>query len=206
MIMFVSGATATVARYPNVGELIVPEAGNSPDSLRLAPGWWAGDNSCFNAKPGEFDAGAFMWMLKRFYGRKGCRFIAAPDAVADAYKTLEGWPFWSGIIRGAGFVPALVLQNGMLVGEIPWRELGAVFVGGTTEWKLGQQARDLMAYAKARGLWVHVGRVNSGIRVDQIYDMGADSFDGTGFSMAPDINIPKGLEWISRNERQGQLL
>lgn len=206
MIMFVSGATATAARYRSVGELIVPGAGNAPDSLRLAPGMWAGDCGVYTAPPGEFDAGAFMWMLKRFHGRKGCRFIAAPDAVADAHKTLEGWPFWSGVIRGAGFIPALVLQNGMLVSDVPWRELGAVFVGGTTEWKLGQQARDLMGYAKARGLWVHVGRVNSQLRVDQIREMGADSFDGTGFSMFPDINIPKGLDWIDRAEAQGQLL
>jgi hypothetical protein len=204
--MFVSGASATVARYHDVGELIVPGAGNAPDSLRLAPGMWAGDNGIFNAPPGPFDAGAFMWMLQRFHGRKGCRFIAAPDAVADAHKTLEQWPFWSGVIRGAGFVPALVLQNGMLASEVPWREVGAVFVGGTTEWKLGPQARDLMAYAKTRGLWVHVGRVNSAIRVQAVYEMGADSFDGTGFSIAPDINIPKGLAWAGRAMAQGSLL
>jgi hypothetical protein len=36
----------------------------------------------------------------------------------------------------------------------------------------------------------------------------SDSFDGTGFSMFPDINIPKGLGWIERAEHQtqGQLL
>jgi hypothetical protein len=200
--MFVSGASATVKRFRRVGELIVPGAGNSPDSLRLAPGMWSMDNQAYSG----FDAAAFMAMLQRFYGRKGCRFVSAPDVVADAHETLRRWPFWSSVIRGAGFVPALVLQDGMLVSEIPWREVGAVFVGGTTEWKLGSQARDLMAYAKARGLWVHVGRVNSDIRVQAIHAMGADSFDGTGFSIAPDINIRKGVQWIENTENQGRLL
>lgn len=202
--MFVSGATATASKYKAVGELIVPGAGNAPDSLRLAPGMWAMDNGAYAG----FDATAFMAMLKRFHGRIGCRFVCAPDVVGDGAATLERWPFWSGVVRGAGFIPALVLQDGMLVSEVPWRELGAVFVGGFTEWKMGPQARDLMAYAKARGLWVHVGRVNSEERTWAIFQRGADSFDGTGFSMFPDINIPKGLSWIERAETaaQGQLL
>lgn len=202
MILFVSGATSTAAQYKRVGELIVPGAGNAPDSLRLAAGMWACDNGAYSG----FDAGAFMAMLERFHGRKGCRFIAAPDVVADAHATLRKWKFWSGVIRGAGFIPALVLQNGMLVPEVPWREIGAVFVGGTTEWKLGPHARDLVGYAKARGLWVHVGRVNSEIRVHAIHEMGADSFDGGGFSLAPKINIPKGIQWVDNARNQGQLL
>lgn len=204
--MFVSGATATAAKYKAVGELIVPGAGNAPDSLRLAPGMWAMDNGAFAG----FDATAFMGMLHRFHGRIGCRFVAAPDVVADGPATLAKWPFWAGVIRGAGFIPALVLQDGMLVSEVPWRELGAVFVGGSTEWKMGPQAGDLMAYAKARGLWVHVGRVNSEERTWAIFNRGADSFDGTGFSMFPDINIPKGLAWIEgvqeHAQAQGRLL
>lgn len=204
MVMFVSGATATTIKYPAVGELIVPGAGNAPDSLRLVPGMWAMDNGAYLG----FDTTAFMAMLQRFHGRVGCRFVAAPDVVGDGAATLAKWPFWSAVIRGAGFIPALVLQDGMLASEVPWRELGAVFVGGFTEWKMGPQAADLMAYAKARGLWVHVGRVNSEERTWAIFNRGADSFDGTGFSMFPNINIPKGLAWIERAESQsqGQLL
>lgn len=202
--MFVSGATATTIKYPSVGELIVPGAGNAPDSLRLAPGMWAMDNGAYAG----FDAAGFMAMLQRFHTLKGCRFVSAPDVVADGPATLDRWPFWAGVIRGAGFIPALVLQDGMLVSDVPWRELGAVFVGGSTEWKMGPQARDLMGYAKSRGLWVHVGRVNSRERTWAMFHRGADSFDGTGFSMFPDINIPKGLAWVqeARENTQGQLL
>lgn len=192
MLMLVSGATATVRRYPGVGELIVPGAGNAPDSLRLVPGRWAMDNGAFAG----FDAAAFVDMLQAFYGRPGCRFVTAPDVVADCHATLERWPFWSRLIRGVGFVPALVAQDGLTVPEVPWREVGALFIGGSTEWKTGPQARGLCAYAKARGLWVHVGRVNSRERIQAIHAMGADSFDGSGWSRWPDARIPKGLAWV----------
>ena len=34
-------------------------------------------------------------------------------------------------------------------------------IGGTTSWKLGPAAAGLAAQARRRGLWVHLGRVNS---------------------------------------------
>lgn len=201
MIMMVSGATATVGRFKECGELIVPSAGNNPDSLRLTPGSWAMDNECYTG----FDSGAFMKMLETFYGRRGCRFVTAPDVVADAHATMLRWPFWSNVIRGAGFVPALVAQDGLTVEDVPWRELGALFIGGSTEWKLSPNAVELCAYAKARGLWVHVGRVNTKCRIEKIANMGADSFDGSGWSKWADIRIPKGLAWAS-NATQPKLL
>lgn len=202
MLILVSGATATVRRYPTVGELIVPSAWTLPDTLKLAPGRWAMDNGAFSG----FDAEAFVKMLETFHRRRGCRWVSCPDVVGDAHATLDRWPFWSRLIRGVGFVPALVLQDGMLAAEVPWRELGAVFVGGTDGWKFSPQARDLCAYAKARGLTVHVGRVNSMKRIRQAYAMGADSFDGGQYSMFPDRRIPEGLFDAERVVVQGSLL
>jgi hypothetical protein len=202
MILMVSGATATVRKWRNVGELINPSAGNSPDSLKLVPGMWGMDNYCYSG----FDPEAFVRMLERFHGRKGCRFVACPDIVGDAYGTLKNWPFWSQLIRGVGFVPALVLQDGMLAAEVPWREIGAVFVGGHMPWKLGPQAQELCAYAKARGLWVHVGRVNSRARIADVHRMGADSFDGGQYSRWPDRRIPEGVEDIAAVAAQGSLI
>jgi len=199
MLLLVSGATATVRRWKSVGELIVPGAGNDPDSLKLTPGRWAMDNGAYSG----FEVGPFMRMLQRFMGRKGCRWVACPDAVGDAFATLERWPFWSKVIRGVGFVPALVLQDGMLVPEVPWPEIGAVFVGGTDAWKFSPQARDLCAYAKARGLSVHVGRVNSRTRIEEAHRMGADSFDGGQYSMFPDRRIPEGVADAEAVGRQG---
>ena len=200
MILFVSGATKTAKRFP-VGELIVPSAGNDPSSLKLVPGQWAMDNGAYTG----FDAASFVRMLERFYGRLGCRFVAAPDAVADAHQTLTQWPFWSTLIRGVGFVPALVGQDGMTVGDIPWREVGALFIGGSTEWKLGPQAESLIAYAKTRGLWVHMGRVNSMQRIWEGARKGVDSWDGTKYSRWSEKWIPEAVETSAAVHAQQRL-
>lgn len=201
MMLFVSGATATVKKWRRVGELILPGAGNAPDSLKLVPGQWAMDNGAYSG----FDAAAFVAMLERFYGRMGCRFVSAPDVVADAHQTLLQWPFWSRVIRGIGFVPALVAQDGLTVPDVPWRELGALFIGGSTEWKLGPQAQTLMAYAKSRGLWVHVGRVNSRERIWHFARF-ADSFDGGQYSKWAERRIPEGVADVEAAMAQARLV
>jgi hypothetical protein len=201
VILLVSGATATLRQHGNVGELILPGAGNAPDGLRLEPGRWAMDNGAYSG----FEPDAFMRMLERFHGRKGCRFVAAPDCVADAHQTALQWPFWSRVIRGVGFVPAFVAQDGLTVADVPWKELGALFLGGTTEWKLGPVARELAAYAKSRGLWVHVGRVNSRRRIQHAASVGADSIDGSQWSQWPTTYIPKGVSWIDQATNQSRL-
>jgi hypothetical protein len=202
MILFVSGATVTMRRHQAVGELIVPAAGNAPDVLRLAPGRWAMDNGAYSG----FDAALFVRMLERFHGRPGCRFVSAPDVVADAHATLQQWGFWSRLIRGVGFVPALVGQDGMTTGDVPWCEIGALFIGGTTEWKLGPQAEQLIAYAKARGLWVHMGRVNSQRRMWEAARKGIDSWDGSKYSRWGDRWIPVGLETADAIAQQPRLI
>lgn len=202
MILLVSGATSTVRRWRQVGELILPGAGNAPDSLKLVPGMWAMDNGAYSG----FEADTFMRMLQRFHGRKGCRWVACPDVVGDARATLDLWPFWSAVIRGVGFIPALVLQDGMLVSEVPWRAIGGIFVGGTDAWKFSPQSRDLCAYGKARGLSVHVGRVNSRKRIGEAYQLGADSFDGGQYSMYAARRIPEGVADVAAVQRQAALI
>ncbi len=41
-----------------------------------------------------------------------------------------------------------------------WHRLDALFVGGSTYFKLGPTAAGLVREAKRRGLWTHMGRVN----------------------------------------------
>lgn len=201
MILFVSGATATSKRH-NVGELIVPGAGNAPDALKLEPGRWAMDNGAYSG----FEPATFVRMLERFYGQKGCRFVAAPDVVADAHQTLSQWPFWSRLIRGVGFVPALVGQDGMTVADLPWSEMGALFIGGSTEWKLGPQAEHLIAYAKARGLWVHMGRVNSQRRIWEAARKGVDSWDGSKYSRFSERWLPEAVDMQAAVQAQQRLV
>lgn len=198
MLLLVSGAT-TYPRGETVGDLIVPKAWSSPSSLTLATGRWAMDNGAFSG----FDAGAYVRMLHAFHGRSGCLFVTAPDVVADAAATYELWPFWSRLLRGLGYRPAWVAQDGMRPELVPNCE--AIFIGGSTKFKESEQVRSLCAYAKARGYWVHWGRVNGRRRYELALKSGCDSIDGTGFSMFPDTNIPKADEWRAEINMQPEL-
>jgi len=61
----------------------------------------------------------------------------------------------------------------------------ALFIGGSTEYKLGPETAEFIRWAKRLGLWVHVGRVNSLKRFRQFQLLGADSCDGTFPCYAP---------------------
>lgn len=78
-----------------------------------------------------------------------------------------------------------------------WDELDALFIGGTTAWKLGRHARTLVREAKLRGKHVHMGRVNSGARWRYAEHIGCDSVDGTYLVFGPDENLPKLLAWTT---------
>ncbi len=193
--MLVSGATRTVRRYsnsPNVGHLLTPSNGNRVESL-LATGLpWAADNGAFAG----FNEERFLRMLDRIEGRAGCLFVAAPDVVANAEATLGLFKVWQRVIAARGLPVAFVVQDGQEAFPVPWSRFDALFVGGSTEWKLGNHAKALCRKAKARGKWVHMGRVNTRTRIRVAYSWGCDSVDGSGFSRWPDARIPKGLRWI----------
>ncbi len=205
-LLLVSGATRTT-RSEHVGHLVVPKQWNLPASLDLSHGW-AGDNGCFSG----FDAGAFVRMLEAYHpyqtyqGYQWCHFVTAPEVVADAAATLKLWPFWSQLIRGLGYPPAFVAQDGLDPARVPWDEMGALFIGGTTAYKESADARSLCAFAHARGLWVHWGRVNGKRRYELMLKAGADSFDGTGFSRHPNTNIPLVAEWHDAIHQQPELI
>lgn len=85
-----------------------------------------------------------------------------------------------------------------------YRDLAAVFVGGSTEWKLSDGAARCTLEAHAAGLLVHWGRVNTmrriaylcrGMRDGRLW---CDTFDGTGFSAFGDKRIHKAIAWIDR--------
>lgn len=199
MILMVSGAT-TFQRSAEVGHLIVPKAWNDPATLDLREHCL--DNGCFSG----FDAGAFVRMLEAYHPYQAShRFAVAPDVVADAASTRRLWPFWSQLLRGLGYRPAFVAQDGLQPDQVPWDEMGTLFIGGSTVYKESAAVRALCGYAKAQGLWVHWGRVNGKRRYEMALKAGADSIDGTGFSMFPDTNIPKVAEWEDQIAQQPEL-
>lgn len=176
--------------------ITTPKQGNRVPENSL----WCADNGCFGkGYPG--DAEWWNW-LQRKPDRGRCLFAVAPDVVGDAKATLERSLPWLGRIRSLGIPAAFVSQDGLHELDIPWDEFDVLFVGGTTEWKLGPESAAIVAEAKARGKTVHMGRVNSYKRMKYAADIGCDSSDGTHIAFQPDVALPRVLGWLDRvNER-----
>ena len=138
---------------------------------------WAIDNGAY----ARFDGKAFLSLLEREAHHKvNCLFVTAPDVVGSARRTLEAFEHWKG--RLAGWPLAVAIQDGQQDLEIPWDEIAAVFIGGTTQFKLSASAAHVIKAAKIMGKWAHVGRVNDPARFAYFEELGADSIDGTGIS------------------------
>lgn len=158
-----------------VGQLITPLTRYTNRSTHL----WAMDNGCFST----YNEPSFRALLKReLPNRAGCRFVAVPDVVGSARRTLELWAAFHHTSMFDGWPLALVMQDGMEDFPIPWGSISAVFIGGSTAWKCSQHARAICNAAKMLGKWVHVGRVNTADRLEIVDEFGADSVDGTGLS------------------------
>ncbi len=163
------------------------------------------DNGCGpgkDGKPGKGwpSEGKFLVWLQKMeqYGRHGedrVLFAVAPDVVGDAVATLERAVEWLPIIRDLGFPTALAAQDGLEHLDIPWDDFDVLFVGGSTEWKLGPAARRIVLQAKQHGKHVHMGRVNSAKRLEYATAIGCDTADGTKITFGPDINLPLVLSW-----------
>ena len=137
------------------------------------------DNGAFS----RFDRAAFLALLKREAERKAlCRFVAVPDVVGSARRTLECFHDWWTSTALQGWPLALVAQDGQEHLEIPWALCAAVFIGGSTTWKLSPHAAHIIKAAKIFDKWVHVGRVNDPGRFEYFDALGADSIDGTGLA------------------------
>lgn len=206
MIVLVSGATEDVAEAPaSIGVLVVPRQRARLESLSLRGRVWAVDNGAFTG----LDYEGFERLLGEVSSVSGvsgvspCRFVAAPDVVADCEGTLRKFRVWGRMIRSLGLPVALVAQDGLTVPQVPWDELDALFVGGSTDWKMGQDAETLLAYAAARGKWRHVGRVNSRRRMQHFYGL-TDSIDGSGFSKWPK-RIRLATRWLRELQAQPTL-
>jgi hypothetical protein len=169
----------------------VPRARNTP-GLTTDGRSWAIDNGAYSG----WDADAFVALLERMEGWPGCLFAAVPDVVSDAPATLRRFRAWAPMVREYRFPVALVAQDGLLPPHVPWDQIAALFLGGTTEWKLGVEARTLAGYAKAHGKWLHMGRVNSRRRLRYAESIGCDSIDGSSFSRWGDTHIPRAVAWI----------
>lgn len=131
---------------------------------------------------------AFNALLDReSHQRDMFRFVAVPDIVASARRTLELFDYWYS--RLCDWPLALVAQDGQEDLPIPWDLIQAIFIGGSTRWKMSKHAADIIKTAGAMEKHIHVGRVNDPIRWQYFEDLGVDSVDGTGIARYSHMRI-----------------
>jgi hypothetical protein len=205
-LLLVSGATATVGRlagHPHLGRLVQPRSGNKISAVAASGLWWAADNDCFQG----LDPDAYLTMLNRLaaVSREHLLFVTVPDIVADAHGTLALFRSWLPALRKRRLPVALVAQDGLTSEATPWADLAALFIGGSTAWKEGEDAAALIRDARTRGVWVHVGRCNTARRFRHFDAVGIDSFDGTQFSWFSETYLPPWLEMLAAGRQRSFL-
>lgn len=155
-----------------VGQLLTPL---TQYRLREPNRPWAIDNGGFK----RLDIKAFKALLAREAHRKDqCLFVAAPDIVGSAQRTLELFEHFRSML--ADWKVALVCQDGQENLPIPWGDIAAVFIGGSSNWKCSHHVEQIIRTAKVLGKWVHAGRVNTPERWLHFERLGVDSGDGNG--------------------------
>lgn len=138
---------------------------------------FAMDNGAFS----HFNAKAFESLLRREREhRADCRFVAVPDVVGSARRTLECFDYW--FERLDGWKLALVAQDGQEDLPIDWNLIDAIFIGGSTKWKESDAALQVIRAAQIQNKWVHVGRINQPMRFEWFEQARADSMDGSGIA------------------------
>jgi hypothetical protein len=146
---------------------------------------YALDNGAWSAfqRGQPWDEAAFERELARF--GPGADFIVVPDIVGDGRASLERSRQWlPRLLARPELASARLLigvQDGMTFADIEPMTGGRVglFIGGSTEWKVANII-PWGRWAKARGLYVHCGRVNTIKRASICLAGGIDSFDGAG--------------------------
>lgn len=196
-MIYLTGSSSTVkrvARELGLGLLVQP--GNYTWRQLHHFDVWAADNGCF-AQGEAFDVDAFLAWLDKLRGAPGrCLFAVAPDVLGDPRATLARSRPVLARIRALGFPAAFVAQDGLTPRQTPWDEFDALFLGGRHLWKVSPDAHRLADAARARGKWLHMGRVNSERRLRTATLMGCASADGTFIRYAPDLNVERLRRWF----------
>ena len=133
-----------------------------------------------------FDGQAY-WKFLCTLGH-GADWAVLPDVVGDAEATLRMAGKWLPIARRICPV-FLALQDGTPESAVDGFDVDGLFLGGSTKYK-EQSARGWGEYARRRGLWFHVGRVNTARRISICAEAGAHSLDGTSASRFAETIAP----------------
>ncbi len=175
-----------------LGIMLSPNNDSGITALVRAGRPWAADNACFR---GKCTPERFIAWLEHWRDHAGtCLFAVCPDALTDAEETMARFAQYAPAVRTAGFPVAFVTQDGQ---GADFPACDALFIGGSTAWKLGPGARECIEEAHRRSIWIHAGRVNSAIRFAYFRDLGCRSADGSTLCFGRDRNIREVMTWIS---------
>jgi hypothetical protein len=163
----------------------------SPAGVLRTEGFpYALDNGAwtYHQKSLPFDGNAFARAVDLLGARAD--WIVIPDRVGDAAGTFELFEQWWPRLHGAGLL-LFALQDGMTAADVAQvcRPGVGLFVGGSTAFK-ERDARGWGEFARARSLYLHMGRVNSARRIAIAAEAGVHSVDGTSASRFA-VTIPK---------------
>lgn len=151
----------------------------SPRKVKTEGFRYALDNGAWSAfqQNQTIDLAAYERALERFGG--AADWVVAPDIVAGGMASLALTAEWLPRLRHLRLV-LIAVQDGMTPKDVaPFVGPGiGIFLGGSTEWKLGTMQR-WGDWAHAMRIYFHVGRVNTAIRIRHALRAGADSIDGT---------------------------
>lgn len=189
---------------PGLGFMLTPRMRNRhPVGQR-----WAADTGLWSARGARaFDLAAYLaWLTARRPHQAQCLFATAPDVVEDWAAT---WAWSAPVLprlRALGYRAAVVAQDGLTeTAALAWDAIDALFVGGSTAYKLAETTYVLVAEAQRQGKWTHMGRVNSGPRCLAAQAAHYDSVDGTILRFGPATNWPRVQRWLAHAREQPPL-
>lgn len=144
---------------------------------------WAEVFAIDNGGYTNFDPEAFQALLEREKDHaKKCLYVSMPDVPGSARRTIEIFTSRNFYWVRRDWPLAYVCQDGSEDHVIPWDAIAAVFIGGTTEWKMSKHVAEILKTATILGKHKHVGRINSKRRWNHFEKLGADTCDGSGVS------------------------
>jgi len=199
-VIYLSGCTNNLIEESlvkaGIGLILNPKSGYVGRCQRFR--CFAIDNGCYANK---WEEGYWLDWLATIPTDK-CLFAVAPDVYPDAKASLERGLKYTDLIRSMGFPVAIVAQDGAEKIDYPWDEFDCMFIGGERtpkakdEWKISKEAELVCNRARNAGKWVHMGRVNSLMRLKRAERMGCNSVDGTYLKYGPSVLLPNLLKYV----------
>jgi hypothetical protein len=177
-----SKATVRLMWEKNIGILV---SGQYRNVSGLVP-YYALDNGCFGAAVGGYawDPWKFLKLLDKYRTAiQAPDFVVCPDIPFQGLKSLEFSRYWIRRLPDIGTKYYLAVQDGMTEGDvlpILGEGFGAIFVGGSLNWK-HETAAAWVKFANDNGLACHIGRVGGTATLEWALEISANSIDSTAF-------------------------